>query len=49
MSWRIMRQNGMKTRGLLNGDRDEVPGDPPVVLRRSTRIQRPPDSLIWNI
>ena len=30
------------------GDREEVLGDP-VVLRRSTRIRRPPDRLIWNI
>ena len=30
------------------GDREEVLGDP-MVLRRSTRIRRPPDRLIWNI
>ena len=33
---------------LGDGDREEMPGDP-VVLRRSTRIRRPPDRLIWNI
>ena len=34
--------------GLGAGDREEVLGDP-MVLRRSTRIRRPPDRLIWNI
>ena len=33
---------------LGDGDREEMPGDP-VVLRRSTRIRRPPERLIWNI